>query len=112
MKRSETCKRKEKRGSCASRYNECCIDPAVVEHFTTMGAALAWQQLALIQGDISRAKGGQQQPAPATLVHVLEGVRSMRRKMRRSRQEERRVVKWVNQRWWESVMMDFRVLCF
>ena len=35
----------ERRGSCASQSNECCFDPAMVEQFTTMGAAQALQQL-------------------------------------------------------------------
>ena len=69
----------ERRGSCASQSNGCCFDPAVVEHFITMGAAQAWQQLAFIEGEVSRVYGGQHQPAPATAVHVSGGGRRRRR---------------------------------
>ena len=55
----------ESRGSCAS---QSCM----VEHFITMGAAQARQQLAFVQGEVNRVYGGQHQPAPATPVHVRE----------------------------------------
>ena len=45
----------------------------MVEHFLTMGAAQALQQLALIQGGISRVYGGQHQPEPAAPEHVAGG---------------------------------------
>ena len=55
----------ERRGSCASQSNGCCFDPAMVEHFLTMGATQALQQLAFIHGEISRVYGGQHLPEPA-----------------------------------------------
>ena len=55
----------ERRGSCASESNGRSFDPAMVDQLLTMGAAQAMQQLAFIQGEISRVYGGQHQPEPA-----------------------------------------------
>ena len=38
--------------------------PAMLEHFLTVGAAQAVQQLAFIQGEVSRVYGGQHRPEP------------------------------------------------
>ena len=54
----------ERRGSCASQSNGCGLDPAMVEHFLTMRATQALQQLAFIHGEISRVYGGQHRPEP------------------------------------------------
>ena len=97
----------ERRNCCTSQSNVCCFDPAVVEQLVTVGVAQPWQQLAFIQGEISTVYGVQHQPAPATLVHVPEEEKE-ETKMRRSRGEEQRAAKWVNQ----AAMRGFRVALF
>ena len=50
----------ERRGSSASQSNGCCFDPAILEYFLAFGGALAVQQLAFLQAEVSRVYGGQQ----------------------------------------------------
>ena len=63
----------ERRGNSASQSNGCCFVPAMVEHFHTMGAAQAWQQLSFVQGDLSKVYGVQHHPVPATPLHTPKG---------------------------------------
>ena len=59
-----------RRGSDASQSNGCCMDPAFLQHFFTIGADQAEQQLALLHYDIDRRFGMQHQAASVTPVHV------------------------------------------
>ena len=62
----------ERSGSCASQSNGCCFNPAVVEHFLTLGAAQAMQQLNFVHGEICRVFGGQYQTVPTAEEHLAE----------------------------------------
>ena len=70
----------ERRGSCASQFDRCCFDPTVVEQPITMGATLAWQQLAFIQGEISSVYGGRAASASASHSGAHTGGRRRRRR--------------------------------
>ena len=63
----------ERRGSSAPQSSGCCMDLAFLQHFLTSRADLARQQLVLLQTEFGKTYGTQHQPAPVTLVHVLEG---------------------------------------
>ena len=63
----------ERRASCASQPNRCCFDPTVVEQLITMGATHPWQQMQILQGELSKRLEVQHRPAPATPVHIPEG---------------------------------------
>ena len=84
----------------ASQSNGC-FDPAVVEQLITMGAAQAWQQLQVLQGEFSKRFEVQHQPAPVTPVHVPG----------RSRRKGHVAARWVN--WHQgAAMRGFQLVLF
>ena len=79
-----------------------------VEQLITMGATQAWQQLAFIQTEISRACGGQHQPTPATQVHIPQGRGGGDEDEEEQIKRGRRAAKLVSHRRGEAVMRGFR----
>ena len=60
----------ERRNSCASQSNGCCLDPTVVEQLLTLGAAPAWQQA--LREELTKMCEVLHQ-SPATPVHTSGG---------------------------------------
>ena len=50
-----------------------------IQQFVTMGAARAWHQLSVLQGDHSKSFEVHHQPTPVTTVHATEEERGKRR---------------------------------
>ena len=86
----------DRRGSCATQSNGCCIDPALVEQLFTLGAAQAWQQIQAIQEEFKK-KDLRCCFKPQSLRYTRRGEKKEETIMRRSKCKEQLAAKWVSQ---------------